>query len=200
MSTFKITAQDQIQRINLMTNQVRKFSELPAEVWLTKPSAKQWNLMEIIEHLNRAYLDYEARIDAALASLQKADQPNDHFYPTYFKRWVIEGQRPKGKVRRFKMKTFSRMDPTQDGTFLGHQELEDTIERFFEVQEKLKQQIADARMRQGIDRLKIDSAVGKWMRFYLPEAFEFLVNHEERHLVQMEEVVEEVGNLKSLGV
>lgn len=35
---------------------------------------------------------------------------------------------------------------------------------------------------------KINSALGPIVKFYLPEAFEFLIGHDERHLVQITEI------------
>jgi len=48
-----------------------------------------------------------------------------------------------------------------------------------------------------ISRIKVDSAVGSLLKFRLHECFDFLLNHEERHLRQIEEILEQVDKIKT---
>lgn len=192
MAKLKIVPQDQIQKINRFIREMEAVRELPEEVLRWQPEPGAWSILQIVEHLTLAYADYAPKFEQALNDLPDLEEPQDVFWIGGLTKWFIEGQRPKGEKRRMKMKTFKRMDPVQ---VEGEKKLEDkdaVFEAFFESQEAFKAVVEKARLKK-VKQFKIDSAVGRWVRFYLPEAFEFLLSHQERHWVQLEGVLSKKG-------
>jgi hypothetical protein len=189
MAKLKILAQEQIQRINQQEQKLKALQGLPKAQWLRRPAPGKWSPLEIIDHMNRAYQDYEHKVEQALAQLPDRATPQNEFYVGGLKKWFIEGQRPKGKKRSMKMKTFKRMDPMQAHGPFTEVDVQPVIDQYYAYQALMKKAIEATRLKEA-RHLKIDSAIGSLLRFYLPEAFEFLINHQERHWVQMEEVWE----------
>ena len=63
---------------------------------------------------------------------------------------------------------------------------------FFDHYEYLKKQILSAR-NLDISGKKLTSAIGPLVRFTVPECFEFVIAHAERHALQCELVLEAIG-------
>lgn len=89
------------------------------------------------------------------------------------------------------MKTMKRFEPEYQAKEVEYENKNAVFHTFFNYQDHLKNAIQKARLKK-VRKGKIVSAIGPIVRFYLPEAFEFLIGHQERHLVQIEEVLEQI--------
>ena len=89
------------------------------------------------------------------------------------------------------MKTFSNLEPIVDATKLDSHKQGLIFEAFFDHMDHLKKAIIASRSKD-CSKGKLDSAVGSMLRFTLPEAIEFNLNHMDRHLIQLEETWEVV--------
>lgn len=87
------------------------------------------------------------------------------------------------------MKTTQKFQPVFQLEELNDQKVEQIFTQFFSDKQHLKESIHQSRTKQ-VRQQKFNSAIGPIVRFYLPEAFEFVIGHDERHLVQMEEVLD----------
>lgn len=90
------------------------------------------------------------------------------------------------------MKTSKKFEPIFVLADLDDQEVEQVFTQFFSDKRHLKNCIHSSRTKK-VRRRRINSAIGPIVRFYLPEAYEFIIGHDERHLVQIEEVLEQIG-------
>lgn len=188
MPKLIINPEHQIQRVNHLINKTESLQQLALERLITAKKPKSWNVLEVLEHLSIAFKLYEEKIEAAL---QKA--PESQISPWKFKarRWqgfMIASQRPKGKKRPFKIKTLKRFEPLLQKNQMDKDGVEMVFQRFFDSYQRLKEQIIASR-KKAMRHSTIVSAVGPIVRFYLPEAFEFLICHAERHMVQIEEIL-----------
>ena len=71
-------------------------------------------------------------------------------------------------------------------------QLDKVFTTFFEHQKNIKSRILKARERD-VTGKKFASAIGPLVQFNVPECLEFVISHEERHVLQCEEVLQELG-------
>jgi len=188
MATLILTPEHQIQRLNTVLNKIGELQELPFEQWTKVPHEKSWNLLEVLEHLSIAYRLYEAKIIRALQEAPEVNGTPWTFKARWWQKLVIEGQRPKGTKRPFKMKTLKRFEPLLDRTQLNPKQGKAIFKEFLGDYQKLKDSIVESRARD-MRHTTITSAIGQVVKFHLPEAFEFLICHAERHMVQIDGIL-----------
>lgn len=87
--------------------------------------------------------------------------------------------KPKGKKRKFKMKTFDFFVPTID-----EEKVEQVFSTFQSNKMRFNELIKLAR-KKNLKGVKIPTALGQKVKFYIPECMEFILAHEQRHIVQI---------------
>ncbi|MEL6973928.1 MAG: hypothetical protein AAGL29_00860, partial [Bacteroidota bacterium] len=63
MASLFLTPENQIQRLNGMLHQMKSWQELDNPNLITRPDPKSWSLIEVVEHLNKAYTIYVDKVD-----------------------------------------------------------------------------------------------------------------------------------------
>ncbi|MEO1012496.1 MAG: hypothetical protein AAFX53_14415 [Bacteroidota bacterium] len=188
MSRLHVTPENQIQRLNGIFNQMALWQELEPRILYHRPQSKAWNVLEVIEHLSIAYSFYRKRIETSLEASPVSNNGAWVFKVRPWQRFVIEGQRPKGQKRPFKIRTLKRFVPHLAEEAGSITQARATFDRFYGQYGHLKDRILESRAK-NVEGQQINSAIGPMVRFYLPEAFEFLICHAERHKVQIEETL-----------
>ena len=154
-----------------------------------KENPDKWSFVEVVEHLNLVYDVYLENFEKALQGLRQLESGEDQKLQTSIMgRLSIWSQRPKNKKRRFKMKTFDFFQPEVDG--------KKVLDAFYANKERFSSVIKDARLKD-TRGVKVPTALGQRVKFYVPECIDFVITHEERHIVQMEEVLEQIGTAVS---
>lgn len=171
-----------LQRSNTVKNRIEEdIKNLDQSKLNWKESEKKWSVLEVIDHLNKVYDKY---LDNFKKTINSAPQLNGE---TQKKQWTLLGRlsiysmKPKGQKRRFKMKTFDFFQPN------GESPKNQIIEEFLEKKERFNSLIRDARLK-NLSDLKMPTALGEKAKFFVPECFDFIMSHEERHMVQIEDV------------
>lgn len=188
MPTLVTTPENQIQRLNLLIKSINELQELDISKLTTPPKPKAWSVLEIIEHLSIAYTFYVEKIDAALAKSTDHNIMNEPFKVRAWQKIIIKGQRPKDRKRKWKMKTLRKFEPIFPNP-MTHEQIHTVFEKFNRLYAHLKQAMLSSRQKE-VSKTKITSAIGPIVTFYLPECFEFLLSHAERHLLQIEETLD----------
>ncbi len=189
MAALFISAENQIQRLNLLTEKIGALESLPIDMLTTAPNAKAWSIVEIVSHLNIAYGFYVDKVNSVLNKAESIENDKEPFKARVWQRFVINGQRPKGQTRKWKMKTMKRFEPNAIKLAHGEDQVATVFEQFQQLHGHLKEAILSGRHK-NLYHMKIPSAIGPIVNFYLPEAFEFVLCHAERHLIQIEETKE----------
>lgn len=190
MASLVLTPERQIQRLNLIVNKVKELQGLDEWSLTTPPTAESWCIIEVLEHLNIAYGHYRNKYDAVLPKMPYLPKERNVFKTRRWQKMVIETQRPKGTQRKWKMKTMKRFEPLLEPKTLDKEKIEWVFQQFFELNGHLKESILESRSKD-VTKIKIPSAIGPIVQFYLPESFEFLLAHLERHMVQIDEIIEQ---------
>ena len=153
-----------------------------AEKLSWKESDKKWSVLEVIEHLNKVYDLYFPNFEKAIQSATDNNGKDNVLQRTLMGRLSIYSQRPKGQKVRFKMKTFRFFQPEKSESSL------EVIEAFVSKKERFNGLIKKARLKD-LKGIKMPTALGDKMKFYVPECFEFILAHEDRHLVQIQNIL-----------
>ena len=175
-----------LQDSNRIKNYIKvDIGNLDNEVLTKKESPKKWSALEVVEHLNKVYDVYLDNFQAAIA---KAEELSANKTPemkrTILGRLSIYANRPKGKKRRFKMKTFDFFRPA-----ITPDNVHEIVETYLDKKERFNSLIKEARTK-NLKHVKIPTALGERVKFYVAECFEFLLAHEERHMIQIAEAID----------
>lgn len=188
MASLILTPENQIQRLNTMLSKVNALGKLDAKVLTITPKPKSWSIVEIIAHLNIAYGLYGDRLDDLFEKLPNRANGYVFFKARRWQRFVINVTRPKGKERKWKMKTLKKFEPYLEIKSLDSEGIDEIFQKFETLHLHLKNAILESRTKE-VTHMKIDSAIGPIVKFYLPECFEFLLVHLERHMVQIDYIL-----------
>lgn len=193
MAKLVITPENQIQRLNSILNTVENLASLPTNQLVYRPRPKSWSVIEIIEHLSVAYDIYVDKIDSALEKLPEKAGDDTSFTPNWWQRFIINGVKPKGGQRKLKIKTLKKFEPLLQLETLDEATIVPVFERFKKLQLHLKNAILVTRFKE-VKAIRVNSGIGPIVKFYLPESFEFLIAHMERHMLQIEEVLQQMDS------
>lgn len=189
MSSKQTRMENLIERLlfqsNAIVEQIKSISETNAdEQLLRKNSAKSWSVVEVVDHLNKVYDVYLENFNDALAHapdlVGEINEESRH-KRTILGRLSIFSMRPKGSKRKFKMSTFDFFEPSKADS-------DEIFQEFFKKKEQFNDLLKQAR-KKDLNGLKVPTALGKHVKFYLGECFEFILAHEQRHLIQIKEIM-----------
>lgn len=170
-----------LEQSNRVKNYIKSdIAELSDKKLNWKPNEKKWSALEVVSHLNRVYEKYLDNFELAIGGapdLINADA--QEYQSTLLGRLSIYSMKPKGKKRRFKMKTFDFFNPVSEP-----EKRNETIDLFIANKERFNDLIKQARNK-NLRGIKMPTALGEKMKFYVPECFRFILAHEERHIVQI---------------
>ncbi|MCK0161289.1 hypothetical protein [Allomuricauda sp. F6463D] len=188
MAKLILSPENQIQRLNIILNKVASLQELDKKLLTCSADSKSWSIIEVIAHLNIAYGPYHIKYDEEFPKMPDLKKERKTFQAKTWQKMIIEMQRPKGTKRKWKMKTLKRFEPLLDNENLEKKKIDQIFQQFFELHGHLKEAILKSRTKD-ISKIRINSGIGPIVKFYLPESFEFLLCHLERHMVQIDEVL-----------
>ncbi|WP_436517884.1 DinB family protein [Ekhidna sp. To15] len=177
-----------LQQSNKIKNYIKAdVAELPDKKLNWKPNEKKWSALEVVSHLNRVYEIYLDNFESAISGAP--DLPIDEtldYQSTLLGRISIYIMKPRGRKRRFKMKTFDFFNPISEP-----ENKHATIDLFLKNKATFNDLIKQARNK-NLKNIKMPTALGEKMKFYVPECFRFILAHEERHIVQIASILEEM--------
>lgn len=149
---------------------------------LHRPAPDRWSAAACIDHLNRTYGLYLARLSKAMQ--QQVHSGQNYFRSSWIGDFMVSSQQPRadGSIG-YKMKTFRSLEPETDPA-----DPHRVVDIYLANLEKL-----DGLIRQAAEldwnRIRVKSALGSLLRFRLGDAFRFLLAHDARHLRQAEKAL-----------
>lgn len=140
-----------------------------------------WSINECIEHLNTADDHYIELFEQRLVSATNIE-PSSEFKPGLFGNYFTKSMKPKsdGTIPS-KMKTLSKFEPKSDRVAI-------CMEVFLKSQNKMLDILEKSRTAD-LNKLKVHSAIGKIINFKMGDALRFVVAHNQRHILQAENVM-----------
>ncbi len=174
-------AQNKAKLIDQLQNEVRRqsgivvnqFQGLSSDKLLNVTDKGGWSVVQNIEHLNLYYAYYNPAIKQSLKQTNK-----DISASTFASGWLGNyftnsmDYRGKGKVKAFK-------------DYIPKEDLNPKVvmDKFLSNQEEMIRLLDDAKD-YNLTKIKTAISLTKWIKMRLGDVFQFVIMHNERHIVQ----------------
>ncbi len=185
MARVSISAENQIERLNRIASRLKEIETLSPKELVKQPTENKWSIAEVIEHMYIAYTLYTDKLNNAIA---QSDTNNESWTELKAGRWVsllLKNFRPKNGVIKMKMKTQKIFEPKRLPSNQSAETLGEVFKDMYKSIDHLKECAIQSRTK-NCSRVKFSSAIGPVIRFNVPEAIEFILRHNERHMFQVE--------------
>lgn len=164
-------------------NQVEKLKSLDLNLLTWKQNPSSWCILECIEHLNLYGDFYLPEIKSKILSTETKSE-------TEFKSGILgkhfaKSMLPKEKLN--KMKTFSDKNPL-------NAQLEKTVLERFIAQQITLLDLLDRSRNISLNKTKINTSISNLLKIKLGDTFQFLINHNIRHLKQIDNIQKDYKN------
>lgn len=137
-----------------------------------------WSILECLEHLNLYGDFYLPEIEKVI---HKATNKSEVIFKSgILGNYFAESMLPKEKMT--KMKTFRDKNPINSNLERG------TIDRFMNQQVEMLGLLEQARAI-SLNKEKTQITLTKWIRLKIGDTFRFIINHNIRHLNQIEKII-----------
>lgn len=172
-----------IEQTRQIMNRVEKLQQKDAAylTWRHDPAA--WNILECLEHLNLYGDYYLPAIEKAIH--HSATRADTTFTSGMLGSYFTKSMSPKDKLN--KMKTFKDKNP------LNAVLDKSVIERFMAQQFKMLELLNKAR-NISLNKVKISTSISRLIKLKLGDTFQFIMQHNLRHLQQIERIEQQLKN------
>ena len=171
---------DLTAKVESIKKQVAILPSLDEGVLTWRPGIEKWNVLEIIEHLNRYGAYYLPEIETSIRRSKSKAVPlyKGGWLGAYFAKSMLPG--PDAK----KMKTFRDKDPihahlTKEVVAVCIQQLDtllDLLQRAHQV---------------NLEEIRIKTSITSLIRLKLGDTFQFYIHHMVRHMAQIQSILDD---------
>jgi hypothetical protein len=164
-----------------MKSQAKNHQQMDTLTATYRPHEKSWNVLECYQHMNLygdLYLSYFE--EALMNSKTKKGEPAHR--AGLLGGWSAKNMGPQEVGVRMPTKTFAKMNP--HGAELDSL----VIDRFIKQQDSMLSLFKRA-LSKDIDRVKTRTTL-KFVRFKLSDGMHFFTNHNLRHMLQVERIIQ----------
>lgn len=165
---------------NELIAQASQLLALSEKELIKRPDEKSWNVLECFEHMNQYHTFYLPEIAKKIAASKYP--ATAEFNSGWFGNYAAKSMLPKkeGKVN-LAMKTFPDMDP------IGQSLAPKVIDLFIAQLKELTKLIELSRK---VDLRKTQCKLTiKWLKFTLGDTLHFMINHNRRHMIQIQRIL-----------
>jgi len=174
---------EQEEKVTQILHKAKALKGLARDILQVKPDSESWSVLECLEHLNRYskfYLE-EFEKQAIKASHDKSTK----FSPGWLGKKSADSMLPKNGSVPNKMKTFKSKNPALDNEVSAR-----ALDEFLEDQKDLLALLDKLKKANLNSYTKTTLPI---LKFKLGDALAFYINHELRHMVQIEKTLSEVS-------
>jgi hypothetical protein len=179
---MKIKSETLITELTTLTKQNLKFVELlkqrTDEELIVRKSAESWNTLECLEHLNLYGTFYIREIEKALLNATFKNELD--FKSGFLGNYFAESMLPKDKIN--KIKTFKDKNPINSKLDRS------VIDKFINQQTKIID-LLDKSRNTNLGKVRVNITLTKWIKLKLGDTFRFVINHNIRHIKQIENIL-----------
>lgn len=159
-------------------NQVEKFKQHADKDLHWRPDPESWNVLECIEHLNLYGAFYLPEIERRIKQAVPGSAPV--FKSGWLGNYFANAMKPGSGM---KIKTF------KDKNTLNQKLDKSTLDTFLLQQNKLLNYL-DMSRNVNLNKVSTSISISAWIKLKLGDTFRFLINHNERHIVQAKNVLQ----------
>jgi len=169
---------DLIEQTRININKVEKFKKLSGKELNHKENIEKWSVLECIEHLNLYGEFFNPEIRRRIEASHS--KPNSAFKSGVIGNYFVKTMLPKNKLN--KMKTFKDKNPSGSSLNIN------VIDKFI-IQQKEFLGLIKKSKNTNLTKTKTAISISKLIKMRLGDTFRFIVAHNERHLIQAENVI-----------
>lgn len=154
-----------------------KFIALPDDNLNVRPAGDKWSMLECFEHLNLYSKYYLTALETAISNAARS-QPQELKY-TWIGKKSIAMMHPSNTK---KQKTFKKMVPAKSKL------TRDVLATFLSDQQRILRMIEEAALL-NVSKAVVPVEFFKLLKMNIAETLEFVIVHEQRHLLQAENIL-----------
>ena len=183
MSTFNTSelVQGLSQNVAETIATARQLQHIPATLLNKQPAPGKWSIAQVIEHLNSYNRYYLPEMEKALKNTTIAFNPV--FKAGIFGNYFTNMMQPKEDGR-----IANKMQAPKDHRPADILNTEKVLAEFIRGQEHLQSLLAAA-AKTDMGRLKVPISISRFIKLKLGDTFRFLIAHQQRHFIQVSNVV-----------
>ncbi len=166
---------------NTIQNHINFAEELkiiPIDKLNHKNTTESWSILECIEHLCLYGDYYLPEIEVRISKSKYSSDEN--FKSGILGNYFAKSMLPKEKIK--KMKTFKDKNP------VGSKLDKDTLDRFIAQQQKMIELLNKSK-KISLNKTKTSISISKFIKLRLGDTFQFVINHDIRHIIQVEKLM-----------
>lgn len=161
---------------------------LDAQTLNTQPAQGKWSVAQVIEHLNSYNRYYLPEIKAALQRGLKMKIPSSTQYNSgWFGDYFTKMMQPKedGKIA-------NKMNAPKNHQPLAELDVQRVLNEFIARQTDLLNYVQQAQQT-NMGKLRVPISISKLIKLKLGDTFRFLIAHQQRHFVQINNTLQTVN-------
>jgi hypothetical protein len=162
-------------------NAITPLENEPVQALGWRSSNNTWNVLECLEHLNLYGAFYLPQIKLAIQNSNTI--PAENFKSSFLGAYFAKSMLPKNNLN--KMKTFKSKNPI-------HKILDKTVIQTFLQQQLQLVDLLHASRRVNLQNVKIKTTLSGLLKLNLGDTFQFIINHNVRHIQQIENILLQV--------
>lgn len=152
------------------------------DVLSIRPEGNKWSINDCMIHMSLATELYLDQIEEKLHMLRPL---KSSYKPTFLANYFINSLAPQANNSiRFKMKTLKAFDPHHKENLTSAEPSERLLNNLDRI-DKIVEACSDKDLRS----FKVTTALGPILRFYLGDALRFICAHNERHVLQIRNIM-----------
>lgn len=176
--------QSLIEETKQVINKVENLKTENLKTLKWKSDINSWNILECLEHLNLYGKFYLHEIEKSISNSNA--QTEEYFKYGFLGNYFAKSMLPKEKLN--KMKTFNDKNPSNSN--LDKQQV---FDEFINQQLKMVELLHKSR-KVSLNKTKVKTTLSTLFRIKLGDAFQFVINHNLRHLKQIEKIKSQLIN------
>ena len=157
---------------------INNFQNMTADALLRPASNGGWSIAQCLEHLNRYGNYYLPQIKKALDGYKGGS--SDTFSSTWLGSYFTKMMDP--RTGRGKVKTFKDYAPPRE------LDAHAVVAEFLDQQELLLSYLRRS-VSVDLSGIRIPISIMKWLKLRLGDVFQFIIAHNERHMVQAKRLI-----------
>lgn len=170
--------------IDALLKRIEEVKQLDNTLLLTQPSVGKWSVIQIMEHLNSYNRYYLPEIEKSLQSKQPFNpQFKSGWFGDYFTKMMMPGK--DGKVA-------NKMNSPKDHRPIAELNAAAVITEFINGEQHLLTLLQKA-TNTDIGRLKVPISISRFIKLKLGDTFRFLIAHQQRHFLQLENTLSQLS-------
>ncbi len=175
---------DILHRMDIINNEANSLFAQDSKLLNTSPAEGKWSVNQCFEHLSLTLSYYLSAIEKGLNQAKGSNISSSEYYkPGFIGNWFYYKMMPiTSTSKSSKIKTFSKLQPAVN---------EESIPKFLNLHNQFSEYVR-AVPNQNLEKTRVISLAGQLVKFKLGDAYRIVTAHNERHLLQSQNVIKNI--------